>query len=163
VAAAIGASALSLVHRFFAARHFVAPRLSRDEYRLGLRELPGLLRFGLKATPGQIATGISQQGGIWAIGVVAPVAVVGAYRRAVDPEKRAAGEHADHRSPLPDPGRPPYRWRRPRLRSGADRLNPLRSDRDAAAGGGDRRRRPHGAGGLRPRLRPRCAGPGAAA
>ena len=45
--------------------------------------LPELLRFGLKAAPGQMAGGISQQGGIWAIGMVAPVAVVGAYSRAL--------------------------------------------------------------------------------
>jgi O-antigen/teichoic acid export membrane protein len=83
VAATIGSAALALAHRMFAVRPFVRARLSRAEFRLGLRELPGLLRFGLKATPGQIATGVSQQGGIWAIGIVAPVAVVGAYSRAL--------------------------------------------------------------------------------
>jgi O-antigen/teichoic acid export membrane protein len=41
-----------------------------------------LLRFGLKAAPGQLAQGVSQQGGIWVLGAVAPVAVVGAYSRA---------------------------------------------------------------------------------
>jgi O-antigen/teichoic acid export membrane protein len=88
VIATIGASLIALIHRLLAARHFVAGRLSRAEYREGLRVLPGLLRFGLKATPGQIAVGVSQQGGIWAIGMVAPVAVVGAYSRAlVIPQK----------------------------------------------------------------------------
>ena len=53
-----------------------------EELRAGLRVLPALLRFGLKATPGQIAIGASQQGGIWAIGIVAPAAAVGAYSRA---------------------------------------------------------------------------------
>ena len=57
----------------------IRARLSFGEYRAGLRVLPELLRFGLKATPGQLAQGISQQGGVWAIGTVAPVATVGAY------------------------------------------------------------------------------------
>jgi O-antigen/teichoic acid export membrane protein len=83
VAATIGSSALALVHRLLVARHFVHPRLSRAEFRAGLRVLPDLLRFGLKAAPGQMAQGVSQQGGIWAIGMVAPVAVVGAYSRAL--------------------------------------------------------------------------------
>jgi O-antigen/teichoic acid export membrane protein len=83
VIATLGAALTGLVHRVFAARSFARPRLSLEEYRLGLRALPELLRFGLKATPGQMAQGISQQGGIWAIGIVAPVSVVGAYSRAL--------------------------------------------------------------------------------
>jgi len=82
VIATIGGSLTSLVHRMIAVQPFVRARLSWDEYRTGLRVLPDLLRFGLKATPGQIAQGVSQQGSIWAIGTVAPVAVVGAYSRA---------------------------------------------------------------------------------
>ena len=50
--------------------------------------LPELLRFGLKATPGQIAQGASQQGGIWALGVVASTSVVGAYSRALSLPQR---------------------------------------------------------------------------
>jgi O-antigen/teichoic acid export membrane protein len=83
VIATIGASASSLVHRVIAARPFVRMRLSFAELRSGLRVLPELLRFGLKATPGQIAQGASQQGGVWALGIVAPVFVVGAYSRAL--------------------------------------------------------------------------------
>jgi O-antigen/teichoic acid export membrane protein len=79
----IGGSLTSLLHRILAARPYVRARLSRAEFRAGLRVLPELLRFGLKATPGQIAQGVSQQGGIWALGTVAPVAVVGAYSRAL--------------------------------------------------------------------------------
>jgi O-antigen/teichoic acid export membrane protein len=82
VLATIGASLTSLVHRVIAVRPFVRGHLSWREYRIGLGVLPGLLRFGLKATPGQIAQGISQQGGVWALGTVAPVALVGAYSRA---------------------------------------------------------------------------------
>ncbi len=83
VIATMAGSLPALVHRAIVARSFARPRLSWAEYRLGLRALPELLRFGLKATPGQMASGISQQGGIWAIGMVAPVAVVGAYSRAL--------------------------------------------------------------------------------
>lgn len=83
VVAMIGSSATALVHRALAARPFLRLRLSRAEYRHGLKVLPALLRFGLKATPGQIAQGVSGQGGIWALGVVAPISVVGAYSRAL--------------------------------------------------------------------------------
>jgi O-antigen/teichoic acid export membrane protein len=83
VIATIGASLTALIQRAIVARSFARPHLSLDEYRAGLRTLPELLRFGLKATPGQMAQGVSQQGGIWAIGMVAPIAVVGAYSRAL--------------------------------------------------------------------------------
>jgi O-antigen/teichoic acid export membrane protein len=83
VIAMIGGSATALIHRAIAVRPFVRARLNRAEYRAGLRVLPDLLRFGLKATPGQIAQGISQQGGVWALGTVAPVTIVGAYSRAL--------------------------------------------------------------------------------
>jgi O-antigen/teichoic acid export membrane protein len=83
VAATIGASVTSLAHRVIVVRRYVRLRLSVSEYRDGLRLLPELLRFGLKATPGQIAQGVSQQGGVWALGIVAPVALVGAYSRAL--------------------------------------------------------------------------------
>ncbi len=78
----IGGSLTSMVHRMVVVRPFVRGQLSWGEYRIGLQVLPDLLRFGLKATPGMIAQGVSQQGGIWALGTVAPVAVVGAYSRA---------------------------------------------------------------------------------
>jgi O-antigen/teichoic acid export membrane protein len=83
VIAMIGGSLTSLVHRMIAVRPFVRARLSWEEYRVGMRVLPELLHFGLKATPGQIAQGASQQGGVWALGIVAPIAVVGAYSRAL--------------------------------------------------------------------------------
>ncbi len=79
----IGASLTSLIQRVIVVRPFVRARLSWEEYRLGLRVLPDLLRFGLKATPGQIAQGASQEGGVWALGMVAPIALVGAYSRAL--------------------------------------------------------------------------------
>jgi O-antigen/teichoic acid export membrane protein len=82
VIATIASSFVALAHRVAAARPFVRLSLSWHEYRLGMQVLPELLRFGGKAAPGQMAQGISQQGGIWAIGMVAPVTVVGAYSRA---------------------------------------------------------------------------------
>jgi O-antigen/teichoic acid export membrane protein len=82
VIATIGASLTSLAHRAIAARRFVRARLNWKEYRIGVGVLPDLLRFGLRATPGQIAQGVSQQGGVWALGLVAPITVVGAFSRA---------------------------------------------------------------------------------
>lgn len=82
VIAMIGGWLTSLIHRVIAVRRFVRAHLSWAEYRAGFRVLPGLLRFGLRATPGQLAEGFSQQGGVWALGTVAPVAIVGAYSRA---------------------------------------------------------------------------------
>jgi O-antigen/teichoic acid export membrane protein len=78
----VGASLTSLVHRAIVVRPFVSARLTRAGYRRGLQVLPELLRFGLKATPGAIAQGISQQGGVWALGTIAPLTLVGAYSRA---------------------------------------------------------------------------------
>jgi O-antigen/teichoic acid export membrane protein len=83
VVATIGASCTSLVHRSIAVQSYLRLHLTRSSYRSGLRVLPDLLRFGLRATPGQIAQGASQQGGVWAVGLVAPVAVVGAFSRAL--------------------------------------------------------------------------------
>jgi O-antigen/teichoic acid export membrane protein len=81
--ATIAAFATSLVHRLIAIRHYIRPHLTWSEFRQGLEVLPELLRFGIKATPGQIAQGAVQQGGVWALGLVASTAVVGAYSRAV--------------------------------------------------------------------------------
>jgi O-antigen/teichoic acid export membrane protein len=83
VIATIGSSLTALVHRAIAVRPFISVRFSWAEYRLGLRSLPDLLRFGLKITPGSIAQGVSPQAGIWAVGLTASVAAVGAYGRAL--------------------------------------------------------------------------------
>jgi O-antigen/teichoic acid export membrane protein len=82
VIATIGGSFTALLHRVVVVRQYVRPRLTLAEYRIGLRALPGLLRFGLKITPGSMAQGISQQAGVWVIGAIAPVSLVGAYSRA---------------------------------------------------------------------------------
>ena len=82
VVATIAASLTALIHRAIAVRRFVHAHLNRAGYRDGMKALPDLLRFGLKITPGGIAQGVSQQVGIWAIALVAPVGIVGAYSRA---------------------------------------------------------------------------------
>jgi O-antigen/teichoic acid export membrane protein len=82
VIATIGGSFTALAHRLIAVRPFIRARVGRADFRIGLRALPDLLRFGLKITPGSIAQGVGQQAGVWAIGVLAPVATVGAYSRA---------------------------------------------------------------------------------
>jgi O-antigen/teichoic acid export membrane protein len=82
VIAMLGVSSTALVHRVIVARPYIRGSLSLAEYRAGMRLLPDLLRFGIRATPGEIANGVSQQGGIWALGIIAPVATVGAYSRA---------------------------------------------------------------------------------
>jgi O-antigen/teichoic acid export membrane protein len=88
VIATVGASVAGLILRLFLVRAYIHSRLSWKEFRGGLAVLPGLLRFGLKATPGQIAQGISQQGGVWALGIVSSTAVVGAYSRALSLPQR---------------------------------------------------------------------------
>ena len=83
VIATIGGSLTSLLHRAVIVKRFARLRMSLAEYRLGLKALPGLLRFGLKITPGSIAQGLGQQAGIWTIrGFGGSVALVGAYSRA---------------------------------------------------------------------------------
>jgi O-antigen/teichoic acid export membrane protein len=82
VIAILGASTTALVHRVLVTRPFVRGSLTLAEFRGGMEALPDLLRFGIRATPGEIAQGISQQAGIWALGMLAPVAIVGAYSRA---------------------------------------------------------------------------------
>jgi O-antigen/teichoic acid export membrane protein len=91
VIATVASYSTSLVHRMIVVRPFVRGRLTRAEYRSGMQVLPELLRFGLKATPGQIAQGISQQIGIWTLGTVASVTVVGAYSRAQTIPQRLQG------------------------------------------------------------------------
>jgi O-antigen/teichoic acid export membrane protein len=83
VIATIGGSLTALAHRVVVVRRFVRLRLTLGEYRVGLRELPGLLRFGLKITPGSIAGGISGQAAVWAIRFFGySVVLVGAFSRA---------------------------------------------------------------------------------
>ncbi|HET9153553.1 MAG TPA: lipopolysaccharide biosynthesis protein [Solirubrobacterales bacterium] len=88
VIATAGGALCSLVLRVVVVRRFVRAGLGWSDYREGLRFLPRLLPFGLRATPGQMAQGISQQAGIWAMGMVASTALVGAYSRAMSIPQR---------------------------------------------------------------------------
>jgi O-antigen/teichoic acid export membrane protein len=83
VVGTIGGSLTSLLHRIILVRPFIRFRLSRMEYRAGMKALPALLRFGIKVTPGGIAQGVSMQAGVWVLAAIGnPLATVGAYSRA---------------------------------------------------------------------------------
>jgi O-antigen/teichoic acid export membrane protein len=72
----------ALIHRLFLVRAWMSFRPSGSAVRSGFGQLHEIIRFGLKMTPGSIASGLSTQAGVWTLGVVAPVAAVGAYSRA---------------------------------------------------------------------------------
>jgi O-antigen/teichoic acid export membrane protein len=82
VAGALVGWTTALIHRLVVVRVWMSYRPSRAALREGFGQLVEIIRFGLKLTPGNIASGVSTQAGIWTLGVVAPVAVVGAYSRA---------------------------------------------------------------------------------
>jgi O-antigen/teichoic acid export membrane protein len=82
VAATLGSSATSLVHRVVAVRTFMALKVSRREVREGFRTLPELIRFGLKLVPGSLASGVCTEIGTWVLGITGSVTAVGAYNRA---------------------------------------------------------------------------------
>jgi O-antigen/teichoic acid export membrane protein len=82
VIATAGSSLTSLLHRLIAVRRFMRARVSREEVRAGFRSLPAMIAFGLKIVPGSIANGISNEAGTWVLGIMSPVATVGAYSRA---------------------------------------------------------------------------------
>jgi O-antigen/teichoic acid export membrane protein len=82
VVALVASFATSLVHRIVVARHWIAVPVPRAILQEGFSELPAMLRFGLKVTPGTLADGISNEAGTWILGVISPIAIVGAYSRA---------------------------------------------------------------------------------
>ena len=82
VLAWIGSWLVTLVTRLIALHGFMAFRITWPEMRIGLGELPGMIRFGLKATPGQLFGGINSQVGTITLGMVSSVGVVGAWSRA---------------------------------------------------------------------------------
>jgi O-antigen/teichoic acid export membrane protein len=81
VAALVGWTT-ALAHRAVSARRWFSFHASRSAVRAGFNELGAIVRFGLKMTPGSLATGTATQAGIWTLGIVAPVTVVGSYSRA---------------------------------------------------------------------------------
>jgi O-antigen/teichoic acid export membrane protein len=82
VAGALAGWTTALIHRLFVVRVWMSYRAGPAALREGFGQLREIIRFGLKMTPGSLASGVSTQAGIWTLGVVAPVAVVGAYSRA---------------------------------------------------------------------------------
>jgi O-antigen/teichoic acid export membrane protein len=82
VAGALVGWSTALIHRLFAVRRWLSYRTGRSAVQNGFGQLREIVRFGLKMAPGSLASGLSGQAGVWTLGVVAPVAVVGAYGRA---------------------------------------------------------------------------------
>jgi O-antigen/teichoic acid export membrane protein len=82
VLASGASSATSLVQRFVVGPRYMRTFVSWEEIRLGFKTLPELIKFGLKVVPGSIANGVSNEAGVWVLGVVSTVSVVGAYDRA---------------------------------------------------------------------------------
>ena len=80
--ASLIASAVALGYRLFAVRPYLRWRVPWKNYRLGLRELPGIVRFGLRVLPGSLSQSLISQAALWVLGATAPVAVVGAFSRA---------------------------------------------------------------------------------
>lgn len=74
--------AICLVQRIVYVRLWIRLRVPTQSIRAGFGELGAVIRFGLKMTPGALANGITTQAGTWALGLVAPVAIVGAWSRA---------------------------------------------------------------------------------
>jgi O-antigen/teichoic acid export membrane protein len=70
------------VHRAMSLGAFMRWSVPPEEYRAGFQTLPKLLRFGVRIVPGAIADGISQEVPIWVLGILSPVATVGAFSRA---------------------------------------------------------------------------------
>lgn len=80
--ASLASSLIALGYRLFAVRSYLRWRVSRDAYRQGLRELPGIIRFGLRVLPGSLSQSLSSQAALWVLGATTPVAAVGAFSRA---------------------------------------------------------------------------------
>src|ERR671931_1376039 len=81
IARVVAGWSTALIHRLFLVRAWMSFRPTRAAVRGGFGRLHEIIRFGLKMTPGSIASGLSMQAGVWTLGVVAPVAAVGAYSR----------------------------------------------------------------------------------
>lgn len=88
VAATVLSYVTSLVHKCFALRKYMRAIVPAEEMRAGLRTLPELIRFGLKIAPGQICDGVSAECGTITMGVLSPVAALGAYNRAMQLGRR---------------------------------------------------------------------------
>jgi O-antigen/teichoic acid export membrane protein len=88
VAAMLLSYVTSLVHKAVSLRRFMRARVSIAELRKGMQTLPELIRFGLKIAPGQIFDGVSSECGTIVMGILSPVAALGAYNRAMQLGRR---------------------------------------------------------------------------
>ncbi len=82
VIATIGGSLTSLVHRMIAVRPVCSSASEPGGISRRVASPAGPAALRPEGHSGPDRRGVSQQGGIWALGMVAPVAVVGAYSRA---------------------------------------------------------------------------------
>jgi O-antigen/teichoic acid export membrane protein len=82
VAGTCTGAAITLAHRVWLVRRWMALRTSREALGEGFARVPEILRFGLKLAPGNLAEGISYDAPIWVLGLSLPAAAVGAYSRA---------------------------------------------------------------------------------
>ena len=82
VAAMILSRAVGIALRLPLIMPLLGRRPTTADLRAGVGDLPTLLRFGIRVTPGAIADGIASSAGTWLVGLVAPIAAVGAYSRA---------------------------------------------------------------------------------
>lgn len=82
VFAEIASRFVSLLQALWAAKAFMPARVSRHDLREGFRALPEMIRFGLKVAPGSLADSITSQTHTWMLGSLAPLAALGAFRRA---------------------------------------------------------------------------------
>ena len=82
VVAMIASRAVGVVVRLPLVVPLLGGRPTGVDLHAGVRELPALVRFGVRVTPGAIADGIAASAGTWLVGLVAPLAAVGAYSRA---------------------------------------------------------------------------------
>lgn len=82
VVAEIGSRFISLIQALFAVRPIMRARVDRQVIREGFRELPEMARFGIKVAPAGVADSVTFQSGTWFLGALAPIATVGAWKRA---------------------------------------------------------------------------------
>jgi O-antigen/teichoic acid export membrane protein len=88
VAATVLSYLASLVHKVVRLRRYMGLSVPGAELRRGIQTLPTLIRFGLKIAPGQVADGVSYETGTFTLALLAPVAAIGAYGRALQLARR---------------------------------------------------------------------------
>lgn len=88
VAATLLSYVTSILHKAVALRRYMRATVPLGELKKGLQKLPELIRFGLKIAPGQICDGVSAECGTIVMGILSPIAALGAYNRAMQLGRR---------------------------------------------------------------------------